>query len=196
VPAHKNKDLHGSVPDSSRTALLVIDVINDFQFPGGEKLLKRCLAPARRIAALKERLGAKGIPVIYANDNYGKWKSDFNRLVEHSSEEERPGSRIANLLLPTREDYFVLKPKHSAFFSTSLETLLQYLGTKQLILTGFTTNQCILFTANDAYIRDFDLWVPRDCTAAMNDKDHKYALYHLEKTLGADTRPSTKRKAP
>jgi nicotinamidase-related amidase len=192
--ARKNPDLHGSVPDSSRTALLVIDVINDFTFPGGGRLLKRCLGPARRIAALKERLSRRKVPVIYANDNFGKWKSDFRALIDHSMDAKSPGSAIAKLLVPSESDYFVLKPKHSAFFSTTLETLLLYLGAHRLILTGFTTNQCILFTANDAFLRDYHLWVPRDCVAAMTDEDHRYGLFHLSKTLSTDIRPSTARR--
>lgn len=193
VPPRKNQDLHGSAPDKSPTALLIIDAINDFTYPGGRRMAKRALGPARRILALKRRLAARRTPVIYANDNYGRWKSDFGRLIDHCLEDRCPGAELTRLLLPSEEDYFVLKPKHSAFFSTTLETLLRYLGSERLILTGFTTNQCILFTANDAYLRDYDLWIPSDCVQGMSDEDQRYALSHLRKALHADTSPSTRK---
>ena len=186
----KNEDLHGSAPDKSKIALLIIDMISDFEFENGEKLFANTEPAAENIARLKRKAKQSKIPVVYVNDNFGKWQSDFKKLLEHCSDEKVRGSSIARLLAPDEDDYFVLKPKHSGFFSTTLDVLLEYLGAETLILTGIASNICILFTANDAYMRDFDLVVPRDCTAANEKEQNDLTLDFLEKVLKADTRPS------
>src|SRR5919206_2922966 len=126
MPA-KNQDLHGNVPDTASVVLILIDVINDLEFPGGEELAKHVLPMARKIAALKRRARQAGIPTIYANDNFGRWRSDFRSVVEHCLGDVR-GRRMVELLEPDADDYFVLKTKHSAFYSTTLDLLLDYLG--------------------------------------------------------------------
>ena len=126
MPA-KNEDLHGNAPDKADVALLLIDVINDLEFPEGDQLLQHALPMAERIAALKRRAKAAGIPAIYVNDNFGRWQSDFNAQVEHCLHDGVRGQPIAELLRPDEDDYFVLKPKHSGFFSTTLDILLDYL---------------------------------------------------------------------
>jgi nicotinamidase-related amidase len=145
----KNIDLHGSAPDKHAFALLLIDVINDFDFPEADRLLKYARPMARNLLGLKQRAQKAGVPVIYVNDNFGRWKSDFRRTVNHCVMQGR-GRDVVKLLRPEESDYFVLKPKHSGFFSTTLETLLRYLETQTLILTGIAGNFCVLFTANDA----------------------------------------------
>jgi nicotinamidase-related amidase len=189
MPA-KNSDLHGNAPDTCDAALLLVDVINDLEFPGGRKLLKPGLRAARRIAALKARAREIGVPVIYANDNFGRWRSDFSQVVEHCLGEEVAGRPIVELLAPDREDYFVLKPKHSAFYSTTLETLLEYLQTKRLIAAGFAGDACVLMTAADAYMRDVELYVPSDCTASASNAENRKALQYMARVLHADTTPS------
>lgn len=191
MPA-KNEDLHGSAPDKHDIAVLLIDVINDLEFPEADRLLKQAKPMARRLLRLKRRAQKARIPVIYVNDNLGKWRSDFRRTVEYCLREGMLGREIAQILRPDENDYFVLKPKHSGFFSTTLETLLRYLGTKKLILTGIAGNFCVLFTANDAYMRDFELFVPSDCTASNSPRENKEALELMRKFLKADTRPSAK----
>ena len=188
----KNADLHGNAPDKSNVALLLIDVISDFEFTAGDKLFKNALPMAKKLAALREKAKKAGVPVIYVNDNFGKWQSNFHNILEHACHEKVRGAEIAKLLKPDDEDYFVLKPKHSGFFSTTLDILLEYLQCKTLILTGVTTDICILFTASDAYMRDFDLIVPRDCVAAVDAKENQHALQHIARGLKADTRPSSK----
>ena len=185
-----NHDLHGNAPDKSEVALLIIDVINDLEFEGGERLAPHALSMARRLAELKQRAKQKGVPVIYANDNFGKWQSNFHRLLKHCLKDGVRGEQIVRLLEPEEDDYFVLKPKHSGFYSTTLDTLLRYLGTQILIITGIATDICILFTANDAYMRDFQLIVPSDCVAAEEPEESAYALDHMRRVLKADTRPS------
>lgn len=190
MPA-KNEDLHGNVPDNSDIALLLIDVINDLEFDSGQELLQHALPMAGRLAALKQRAKEASIPVIYVNDNFGKWQSDFNKILSHCLEEDVCGRPLAELLRPAEDDYFVLKPKHSGFFSTTLDTLLDYLQVKVLILTGLTGDICVLFTANDAYMRDFHIVVPSDCVAASDEDENRHALEQMKRVLKADIRPST-----
>ena len=191
MPA-RNPDLHGSAPDKSELALLLIDVINDLDFPEANQLLRQAGPMARKILRLKQRAKKAGIPVVYVNDNFGRWRSDFRRQVLHCLRENSRGRDIVSLLRPDEDDYFVLKPKHSGFFSTTLETLLHYLGAKKLILTGIAGNFCVLFTANDAYMRDYDLIIPSDCTVSNTAKENRQALTLMRKFLKADTRVSAK----
>jgi nicotinamidase-related amidase len=191
MPA-RNPDLHGSAPDKSEVALLLIDVINDLDFPEANQLLRYARPMARKLVRLKERAKKAGVPVIYVNDNFGRWRSDFRRQVVHCLRDKSRGREIVSLLQPQEDDYFVLKPKHSGFFSTTLDTLLRYLGAKKLVVTGIAGNFCVLFTANDAYMRDYDLVVPSDCTASNTVEENRQALTLMRKFLKADTRPSTK----
>ncbi|MEY2479662.1 MAG: hypothetical protein QOI04_589 [Verrucomicrobiota bacterium] len=191
MPA-KNRDLHGSAPDKCETALLLIDVINDLNFPEAKQLLRYAPAMARKIAKLKTRAKKAGVPVVYVNDNFGRWRSDLRRTVEHCRKGE--GRAIVDLLRPEDDDYFVLKPKHSGFFSSSLETLLRYLAVSRLILTGIAGNYCVLFTANDAYMRDYELLIPADCVASNTSRQNSEALTLMRKFLKADTRASAKMK--
>ena len=186
----KNEDLHVNAPDKSVIALLLIDVINDFDFEDGNQLLEHALPMAWKLASFKKKAKDAKVPVIYVNDNFGKWQSDFKRLLKHCQSETAKGCKIANLLQPNADDYFVLKPKHSGFYSTTLDLLLEYLRVKTLILTGITTDICILFTANDAYMRDFNLFVPQDCVASVRRDENQHALEYIERVLKADTRPS------
>ncbi len=187
----ENRDLHGNAPDKADIGLLLIDMINDLDFPEGDMLLRHALPMARRLVDLKRRARTAGVPVIYVNDNFGRWRSNFNSQVEHCIKDGVRGEAIVKTLVPEPEDYFVLKPKHSGFFSTTLDTLLEYLGVKTVILTGIAGNICVLFTANDAYMRDFALIVPRDCVASNTSEENDRALDQMRKVLKADIRPST-----
>ena len=173
-----------------RTALLLVDVINDMDFEGSESLV-RCAEPmARRLHELKRRCRAAGIPTLYINDNFGKWRSDFRSLVRHCIDDPVPGREVARLLKPDDEDYFVLKPKNSAFFGTTLDTLLTNLGTTTVILTGIAGDNCVLFSANDAYLRDYRLLIPCDCVASNSREENDAALRLMEKVVKADVTPS------
>jgi nicotinamidase-related amidase len=186
----RNPDLHGNAPDKSAVALVLIDVINDLEFAEGEELLRSALPMAKNIAELKKQARAAEVPVIYANDNFGRWQSNFNAQVEHCLHDGVRGRPVVELLLPEDDDYFVLKPKHSGFFSTTLDLLLNYLQVRKVILTGMAANICVLFTANDAYMRDYALFVPTDCVASNTDEENRAALEQMEKVLKADIRPS------
>ena len=188
----KNCDLHGSAPDQSSVVLILIDVINDLEFPEGEQIFEAALEMAVRIADLKKRAHEAGIPIVYVNDNFGRWQSDFRGVVEHCLNDGVRGEPLARLLAPEEKDYFVLKPKHSAFFSSTLDVLLDYLQAKTLILTGLAGNICVLFTANDAYMRDFNLIIPGDCVASNTTEENAHALKQMNQVLKADTTESTK----
>jgi len=180
-------DLHGSAPDKSNAALLLIDVINDFDFPEGEQLLELAMPVGRNIAQLKKRAKPAGIPVIYVNDNFGRWRSDFKKIVAHCREKDARGKDFVELLLPDEDDYFVLKPKHSGFYSTTLDLLLIHLNAKNLILTGIAGNNCVLVTANDAYMRNYKVFAPSDCVVSNTEEENEYALKQMETVLKADT---------
>ena len=189
--ARASHDLHGSAPDKSGAALLLIDVINDFDFPEGDELLRLALPVGEHIAELKKRAKAAGIPCVYVNDNFGRWQSDFKKIVEHCTAEDAKGKDFVKLLLPDEDDYFVLKPKHSGFYSTTLDLVLTHLNAKNLILTGIAGNNCVLFTANDAYMRDFKVFVPEDCVVSNTEEENRYALKQMENVLKADTSPAS-----
>jgi len=180
-----------NAPDRSPVALIIIDMINDLEFEGGDQLLTHALPVVEAIAALKQRARAAAIPVIYANDNFGRWRSDLRDTVEHCLHDNVRGQRLAQRLKPSQEDYFVLKPKHSAFFSTTLDTLLRYLGACRLILTGIAGDNCVLITAVDAYLRDFELIVPADCLASISDEENGRALAYMQRVLHATTTASS-----
>jgi nicotinamidase-related amidase len=183
-------DLHGNVPDAADTCLLIIDMINAFGFDDADKFFPGVVQVAERIAWLKQRATAARVPTIYVNDNFGKWRNDFRKLVEYCLTNRCKGQTVAHMLRPGEEDYFVLKPKHSGFFSTPLELLLKFLGTRRVILTGVAGDTCVLYTAADAYMRDLTLCVPCDCTVSLDPQSNQSALDHMKTTLKADTSPS------
>jgi nicotinamidase-related amidase len=171
---------------ASGTALLLIDVINDLAFEGSGALVGQAEPMALRLAALKRRTNAAGIPAIYVNDNFGRWRSDFRRTVAHCTSRSSPGRLVSKRLKPTSRDYFVLKPKHSGFFGTTLDTLLETLGIRRVILTGIAGNICVLFTANDAYMRDLELFAPSDCIVSNTAADNQHALRQIATVLKGD----------
>jgi nicotinamidase-related amidase len=173
------------------SALLLIDVINDLNFDGSEALVAQSEPMATRLAILKRRASAAGVPCIYINDNFGQWRSDFRHTVAHCTATTSPGRRVSKLLRPTKNDYFVLKPKHSGFFDTTLDTLLATLRIRRVILTGIAGNICVLFTANDAYMRELKLFVPKDCVVSNTPEDNEYALQQIASVLKGNLTPST-----
>jgi len=173
------------------SALLLIDVINDLAFAGSDALVAQAEPMAVRLAALKRRATAAGVPTIYINDNFGKWRSDFRQTVAHCTARSSPGRRVSQRLRPTARDYFVLKPKHSGFFDTTLDTLLENLRVRRVILTGIAGNICVLFTANDAYMRELKLFAPADCIVSNTAADNDFALRQLESVLKGNVAPST-----
>jgi nicotinamidase-related amidase len=174
----------------SRTVLLILDMISDYAFPDGEAVLKAARRIAPRIMALKARATKARIPTIYVNDNLGRWRSDLSALVSHCTTKESIGCDVVQRIAPGEQDFVLLKPRHSGFYATPLAALLEAAGAKRLILTGVSTHQCILFTANDAYVREFELTIPADCVGAADATQSRFALRYFASVLKADVRPS------
>jgi nicotinamidase-related amidase len=171
--------------EKSPVVLLLIDVINAFDFPDADKLLRFALPMADKLRQLRETCRGRGIAVVYVNDNFGHWRSDFRRQIDRCLDEGCKGRPIVSLLKPDEADYFVLKPAHSGFFSTALDVLLRFLNAETLIVTGIATNMCVQFTANDGYFRNYRICVPRDCVAANTAKANNTALEQMAETLKA-----------
>ena len=169
----------------SGTALLILDMISEYRYPDGNRIARSAHKAAPNIARLRERAHAARIPVVYANDTAGKWESDQKSFVDRCMQPDSRGRKIVQLLAPTPEDYFMFKPRHSAFFGTPLHTLLQRLKIARVIATGITSHQCVLFTAMDAHVREFELIIPADCIGAGAAADTKHALYIFSHALMA-----------
>jgi len=175
----------------SPSVLLLIDFVNPLDFAGAERLARAAVSAARNTARLKARLARRGVRAIYANDHFGAWRTDFSHLVESCRARGGAPRALVEALPPADADIYVLKPRHSAFFSTPLEVLLQQLRAKRLILTGVAADLCVLFSAVDAYLRGYELWIPRDCVASERPAHKRAALAYVERALRADIRPGT-----
>lgn len=171
-------------------ALVLVDVVNPFDFEGAEDLLAHARPAAGSIADLAARARRAGVPVVYANDNFSNWTEDFATLVARCTAPEAAGRDVVRRLAPADGDYFVLKPKHSGFYQTPLESLLGQLGVETLVLAGFATDICVLATAMDAAMRDYALVLPQDASAAETDHAHAAALVHARRVLHAETPPA------
>ncbi len=171
--------------------LLVLDLISQFEFDDWRGILAAAERITPRISRLKARANRARVPVIYVNDSSGKWQSDRTSFVERCAAENARGSRIARRIAPQPEDYFIFKPKHSGFYGTPLAELLEQLDAEELILTGLTSHQCVLFTAMDAHVREYKLIVPPDCIGAATQRQTRHALFVLKEALSATT-PSSK----
>ncbi len=165
-------------------------MINPFTFPDATQMFPTVLHVAEQIAQLKRRARNAGVPSLYVNDNFGKWQHDLRTMVESCLHNECPGRPVTEALKPDTEDYFVLKPKHSGFFATPLELLLRFLDVRRLIVTGVSGDNCVLYTAADAYMRDFAITAPRDCIASLNPESNEYALVQMHTTLKAEVTAS------
>jgi len=177
-------------------ALLIVDMISCWDFPDAAPLLAQALRVAPNIAALRQRCRRAGMPVVYANDNRGQWRSDFRTLIRAALECGGPGARIARTLAPAEDDFFVLKPMHSAFFATPLELLLRHLGVRALILTGVSSDQCVLHTAGDARMRDYEVIIPADCVATESAPRNRRAIAHFEQVMNVVTTASARVRLP
>jgi nicotinamidase-related amidase len=177
-----------STRGSGGVALVLIDVINAFDFPGSRAIVRAATRATTQIERLTARARALDVPVIYVNDNFGQWRSDFKSTVAACTRPDKPGREISARLRPEPGDYFVLKPQHSGFYSTTLDLLLMELGIHTLILVGFATNLCVQFTANDAHMRGYRLVVPSDCTASNSERLTRAALAQIKVALNADVR--------
>lgn len=169
------------------TAVVVLDVITELEFPDGAALRAPALRAAERIRPLLERARRNGVLVVYANDSAGAWRPDANELLARCSRPESKGRALVELLRPRPSDQFLLEPKHSAFFATALDVVLARAHVRKLVLVGFSAHQCVLFTATDAHVRELELVVPRDCVAAPRPGETRFALRYFRDVLGAST---------
>ena len=175
----------------AKAALLIIDVLNTFDFPGGDDLLAASGAIADPITKLRAAAREADCPAIYVNDNYARWRDEPSDLVRHLSADGMRGADLARRLAPEREDYFVVKPESSGFYATTLPALLPRLGVDRLVLTGMAVDICVLFTASDAHMREYPLWVPTDTVAGENADRAAWAMHLMRETLSVETRPTT-----
>ncbi|CAK6470086.1 isochorismatase family cysteine hydrolase [Peribacillus castrilensis] len=170
-------------PESPSFALLIIDMINDFDFKYGNMLLAHTKLIVNPILKLKKQMKEKGFPIIYINDHYDLWQADFDKIIDICKNEGN--ASLIERIKPQQDEFFLIKPKHSAFYGTALNTLLKRLNVDTLIITGIAGNICVLFTANDAYMREYKLWIPKDCIASASKEDNHYALKMMNHVLKA-----------
>lgn len=172
-------------------ALLLVDFLNPMDFTSSKACLSRAVAAAKRTARLKAALKKQGVPAIYANDHWGEWTHNFDDVLAALKDSRSDGRVLAEILAPEKDDYRILKPRHSAFYGTPLEFLLEELKAKDLIVTGIAADNCVFFTASDAYLRQYRLHVPSDCVVSESDRDRLAALRHMQRILKADTAGSS-----
>jgi nicotinamidase-related amidase len=174
-----------------KTALLIIDMISALDFPDADKVEADMLRATRSIAKLRAAADRQDVPVIYINDNFGEWHSERYRLVERALQDQR-AVPIVSTLAPRDGDYFIIKPQFSGFYATNLPVLLPKLGVDRLVLTGMAADSCVLFTAADAHMRDYRLWIPSDAVAAQSSSRKRWSLETAHSILGAEIRPLAK----
>ncbi|MBT2767077.1 cysteine hydrolase [Stenotrophomonas sp. ISL-67] len=166
-------------------ALLIIDMFTRFDFPEAKDVEPGAMRAARQIARLVRHFRTRGLPVIYANDNFANWQMDFKELVQVCLATEGASSTIAKVLRPQAGDYFILKPKHSAFLATPLAVLLAKLGVSELVVTGMTAESCVAATCFDSNAREYDTVVVREAVAGIADRKAS-ALRLLQNSKAAE----------
>lgn len=167
-------------------ALLIIDMMNDFDFQNGETLRDEGIALSSRIIALRDQVEKAGGAIVYVNDNFGEWHSQRDRIVARALAAGAP-LRLA----PRKRDYFIIKPQFSGFYATNLPVLLPKIAVSRLILVGLAADICVLFTAADAHMRDYRLWVPEDAVASSSEARRQAALEIMKTSMGAEIAPTT-----
>jgi nicotinamidase-related amidase len=173
-----------------RLAILVLDVITDFRFPGGAVVRKAFAKRAPALARLLARARRAGVPVIYVNDDPGPWRSDAPGLLRRCAARSPAVAGLIRQLEPLPQDLVILKPRHSGFYATPLQPLLESLRVDTLVLTGLSTESCVWITACDAHTRGFGLIVPMDTMAGLSERAVTASLTGLRTTLAART-PAT-----
>jgi len=167
-----------------RTALIVTDMLNHYEHEDADKLVTSVEEVLPQIVALRQRADEAGVPVIYVNDNHDEWESNRHRLVEGALEGARPD--LIKPILPRDNDLFLSKTRHSAFYATPLEHILTQEEIDRIVLVGQVTEQCILYSALDAYIRHLDVVVPRDAVAHIFEDLAEASLTMMERNMHAE----------
>lgn len=183
VPSTPDRDI-----ERGHVALLIIDLMNRFDFQGGDKLLQSARLAIEPILRLRREMDEAAGPTVYVNDNFGEWHSEKSKLVDRARD---MAPEFIALAEPRECDYFVIKPQFSGFYSTNLPLLLPKLGVSRLVITGVATDVCVLFTAADAHMRDYAIWVPCDAVAAESRDCGDQALQLMHRHLGAEISPTS-----
>jgi nicotinamidase-related amidase len=166
-----------------KDALLLVDVLNDFEHEDGERLLSSFRERHDGMVRALGRARGEDVPVVYANDNYGVWDGDRQRLVRQALDGR--GGDLLEALAPGEDDPFVVKPRYSAFDKTPLELILRDLETERLLLAGASTEGCVAQTAIDARELGFKISVLADACATVDERVERVALDYLEAVVGA-----------
>jgi nicotinamidase-related amidase len=169
---------------SGGTALVLVDMLNPYEHPEADRLAERVAKALPGVIELRARAEQAEVPIVYVNDNYGDWNSSAQELAEAAMEGEHP--ELVEPLLPGEGHSFVIKARHSVFYETPLEYLLDQMGVDRLVLAGQVTEQCILYSGLDAYVRHFRVVVPTDAVAAIYDHLAEAALEMMERNLSAE----------
>jgi nicotinamidase-related amidase len=171
-----------------RSALVVIDMLNAYDFEDADGLARSAADAVPNICHLLDRAAGEDVPVIYVNDNYGDWNSSAEELVQAGMEGEHP--ELVDPLRPRDGAAFVIKARHTIFYGTPLEHLLAEREIDRLVLTGQVTEQCILYSALDAYVRRLAVAVPTDAVAHIESDLADAAVRMMERNMDADVTPS------
>jgi nicotinamidase-related amidase len=172
----------------SKSALVVIDMLNAYDFEDADRLAENVRETLPNLIALIDRAAERDVPIVYVNDNYGDWNSSAEELLETAKRGRFPD--LVEAIAPRENVKFVIKGRHSIFYGTPLEYLLKELEVDRVILTGQVTEQCVLYSALDAYVRDLEVAVPRDAVAHIHDDLADAALRMMEVNMSADVEPS------
>ena len=169
--------------DPARTAVLVVDMLNDFLEPTGAMPLPggdRLYGPIRRLLGTAR---AHGSAVIWVCDTHPPGDREFDKRSVHCIAGTW-GARIVDALGPPPDEYRVPKRRYSGFYETDLDLRLRELGIAHVILTGVVTNICVRSTAHDAFFRGYDVIVVEDCVAATGDREQESSLYDIDTHFG------------
>lgn len=180
-----------TMPSDAAAALLIIDAINALDFDGSDRLLRAAEKIVDPIVRLRGWFDAAQMPVIYVNDHQGNWRADRQEIVANVLGSDSPGRAMSAALKPRDDDLFVIKPQLSGFYATTLPALLPRKGVQRLVLTGLAADICVLFTAGDAHMREYKLWIPADAVAGEHDERTRWALEIMRNSFGAETCPTT-----
>jgi nicotinamidase-related amidase len=161
-----------------------------WDFADADALAAAAARAAPSIGRLRRRCDKAGVPTVFVNDNQGRWRSDSPTIVARSAAATEIGSAIAAELAPGDKDYFVLKPKHSAFFATPLDLLLRHLRVRRVLVSGVAGDQCVLLTAIEARMQDYDVVVPADCVGSQTAGRNAAALRYMKTAHKVSTTPS------
>jgi nicotinamidase-related amidase len=173
----------------SSTALIVIDMLNAYEHDDADALTASAERVVPVIAELIGRAQEEDVPVLYVNDNFGAWTSDRNALLDTALAGRH--RHLVEPIAPAADALFVVKARHSIFFQTPLEYLLGQEGVERVVLAGQVTEQCVLYSALDAYIRHLQVVIPRDAVAHIHAHLADAALELMERNMDAEVVPAS-----